>query len=80
MRRKVFDITEFLSREKNFSINIIGNVLKRLRRLEKALFSGMIGEVLIKLKEDILRNCKQKRKRKTVPELVLQQIPYYGKL
>ncbi len=50
--------------------------LKRLKRLEKIIFSGMIGEILIELKRDILRNCKQKRKRKTVRELVLRQIPY----
>ncbi len=50
--------------------------LKRLNRLEKAVFLGRMGEVLIELKRDILRNCKQKRKRKTVRELVLRQIPY----
>ncbi|MDM8544841.1 hypothetical protein QUF90_27570, partial [Desulfococcaceae bacterium HSG9] len=50
--------------------------LKRLNRLEKAIFSGMIKEVLIELKRDILRSCKQKRKRKTVCELVMEQIPY----
>jgi len=44
--------------------------------LERALFSGMIREFLIELKRDILRNCKQKIKHKTVHELVLEQIPY----
>jgi len=50
--------------------------LKRLNRLKNGLFLGRMGEVLIELEEDIMKNCKQKRKRKTVRELVLQQIPY----
>ncbi len=58
------------------SAHKIFNWLKRLNRLGKAIFKNNIKSLLDELMQNILINCKQKRKRKTTLELIELNIPY----
>ena len=52
------------------------NWLMRKDRLEKAIYSDRMNLLMITLNQDILRNCKQKRKRKTSLELIAGKVFY----
>ena len=41
-----------------------------------AIYSDRMSLLMITLKQDILRNCKQKIKRKTSLELIAGKVPY----
>ncbi len=52
------------------------NWLKRRERIKKALFSGILELMFDEIKRDVLKNCKQQRKRKTSLELIDQMVPF----
>ena len=62
--------------KREVSAHKLFNWLIRKDRLEKAMYSDRMNLLMITLKQDILRNCKQKRKRKTSLELIAGKVPY----
>lgn len=64
-----------IKHKREVSAHKLFNWLMRKDRLEKAIYSDM-SLLIITLKQDILRNCKQKIKRKTSLELIAGKVPY----
>lgn len=62
--------------KREVSAHKLYNWLKRRNRIGKAIFSGIMDILITTLNRDILRNCKQKRKRKTSLELIVEKVPY----
>ena len=62
--------------KREVSAHKLYNWLMRMDRFNKAIFSGFMDIFITTLKRDILRNCKQKRKRKTSLELIEKRVPY----
>jgi len=64
-----------IKHKREVSAHKLFNWLMRKDCLEKAIYSDM-SLLMITLKQDILRNCKQKIKRKTSLELIAGKVPY----
>lgn len=65
-----------IKHKREVSAHKLFNWLMRKDRLEKAIYSDRMNLLMITLNQDILRNCKQKRKRKTSLELIAGKVFY----